>query len=409
MKNNKIRTIKTVVAAFIVTVTLHTAAFPAQVNRTASGANPAAIQATVDQFRADLGGSNNGVGGSFKAGRREINWDGVPDSFSAPNFFPANFFNSNSPRGAVFSSSRTFNNSNSFIVSADASNPTATAVEFGDIDPSYPANFIPFSNERLFISRNNNVTTIEFFIPGTRIPATVKGFGVVFTDVDQAGPTFMEFYREDGTVISFLSAPVFNNGLSFVGVSFNAGERISKVEIVSGSQVLANGNLDGAGGDDIVAMDDFIYGEPRAREFHEGDFDGDGFKDPAVFRPSAGVFFVLNTGSSTVDSIPFGIAGDVPVEGDFDGDQRADVAIFRPNTGEWWIQKSSDNTISALQFGQSGDKPQPGDFDKDGKTDVAFWRPSNGNYFVLRSSNNSFFAFPWGANGDVPIGSPDVP
>lgn len=390
-------------------VVLSSHIFSAQVNRSASGANPAAIQAAVDQFRADLGGANNGVGGSFKSGRREINWDGVPDSFAAPNFLPANFFNSNSARGLVFSSSRTFNASSSFIVSADSSNTTATPVEFGNIDPSYPANFIPFSNERLFIARSHNVTTVEFFIPGTKIPATVKGFGVVFTDVDQAGPTFIKIYREDGVTNTFLAAPVANNGLSFVGVSFNAGERITKVDIVSGNNLLNAGNLDGVGGDDIVAMDDFIYGEPRAREFHNGDFDGDGFKDAAVFRPSAGVFFVMNTGSNTVDSIPFGSNGDVPVEGDFDGDQRADVAIFRPSVGEWWYQKSSDGNVVALQFGQNGDKPQPGDFDKDGKTDIAFWRPADGNYFVLRSTDLSFFAFPWGANGDIPVGSPDVP
>jgi hypothetical protein len=64
----------------------------------ASGATPADIQTAVDAFRNFLG-PNNGVGGTFPTGRREINWDGVPDAFSAPNLLPANFFNSNSPRG----------------------------------------------------------------------------------------------------------------------------------------------------------------------------------------------------------------------------------------------------------------------------------------------------------------------
>ena len=42
-----------------------------------SGANPAAIQAVVDQFRLDLGDPNNGnTSGSQDAGRREVNWDG---------------------------------------------------------------------------------------------------------------------------------------------------------------------------------------------------------------------------------------------------------------------------------------------------------------------------------------------
>jgi hypothetical protein len=45
--------------------------------REAAGANPAAIQASVDQFRTDLGGPNNGnAAGTQPGGRREINWDG---------------------------------------------------------------------------------------------------------------------------------------------------------------------------------------------------------------------------------------------------------------------------------------------------------------------------------------------
>ena len=43
----------------------------------ATGANAAAIQAKVDEFRNKLG-KNNGVGGTFIDGRREVNWDGVP-------------------------------------------------------------------------------------------------------------------------------------------------------------------------------------------------------------------------------------------------------------------------------------------------------------------------------------------
>src|SRR5262249_9038780 len=82
--------------------TLEERAVPAAVVRSAAGADPASIQATVDQFRNDLGGSNNGVGNSFATGRREINWDGVPDNFAAPNNLPANFFNANSARGVVF-------------------------------------------------------------------------------------------------------------------------------------------------------------------------------------------------------------------------------------------------------------------------------------------------------------------
>src|SRR4051794_23156717 len=75
----------------------------ASIVTSATGANAAAIQTSVDAFRSSLGTLNPNVAGSFGSGRREINWDGVPDNFAAPNNLPANFFNVNSPRGVVFS------------------------------------------------------------------------------------------------------------------------------------------------------------------------------------------------------------------------------------------------------------------------------------------------------------------
>src|SRR6184192_3503491 len=73
----------------------------------AAGASPGDIVAVVDAFRANLGTLNPNVAGSFGFGRREINWDGVPDAFAAPNLLPANFFNVNSPRGVIFATTGT--------------------------------------------------------------------------------------------------------------------------------------------------------------------------------------------------------------------------------------------------------------------------------------------------------------
>ena len=385
----------------------------APVVRQGSGANAAALQAIVDQFRADLGGNNNGVGGSFMTGRREINWDGVPDNFAEPNNFPIDFFNVNSPRGVIFNSIETETGAalNQFAVSSNTA--SGVPVRFSNINASYAAIFQTFSAQRLFIARNATIMEVNFVIPGTNIPATVSGFGVVFADVDSStggNRSLIRLYGPDGRQLpGAASAAALDGGLSFVGVSYNSGERVARVVIEFGNAALSASNNDGVGGVDVVAMDDFIYGEPRASQFHAGDFDGDGFIDPAVFRPTAGLFFVLNSGSNTVSTVPFGANGDVPVNGDFDGDQRADVAIYRPSAGEWWINRSSTGQTIAAQFGAVGDKPTPGDFDKDGKTDIAFWRPANGNYFVLRSSNNSFFSFPWGSNGDIPIGAAIVP
>lgn len=238
----------------------------APVVRQGSAANAAGLQAIVDQFRADLGGANNGVGGSFPTGRREINWDGVPNSFAAPNVLPPDFFNVNSPRGAVFQTVLEDAGSafNDFMVSATQS--SGTAVRFGDINPSYSSTFQAFSQERLFMPRGAHAVLVKFYQPGGTAEATVSGFGVVFTDVDSGsggGRSIVYAYAPDGSQLAAASAPVFNGGLSFVGISFNAGERIGHVIIKSGTDALTATNNDGTSGVDVVAMDDFIYGEPQ--------------------------------------------------------------------------------------------------------------------------------------------------
>ena len=66
-------------------LTLPSTASAAIVVFSASGADSASIQSTVDSYRTALGALNPNVAGSFGSGRREINWDGVPDALAAPS------------------------------------------------------------------------------------------------------------------------------------------------------------------------------------------------------------------------------------------------------------------------------------------------------------------------------------
>ncbi len=230
----------------------------------APGGEPAEIDAAVTGFRTFLG-DNNGVGGTFPDGRREINWDGVPDAFSAPSNLPANFFNANSPRGAVF-----FSPGTGFQVSADDSNPTNTLIEFGNIKKQLPKLFRTFSPQRLFTALDSNITEVLFFVPGTSMPATVDGFGVVFTDVNRNNITKIEYFDINGSLLFsrfVLPGTTKRESLSFLGVGFDEGERVFLVRITSGNIFLKS-----TGGifppitgrrKDIVVMDDFIYGEPQ--------------------------------------------------------------------------------------------------------------------------------------------------
>ena len=220
----------------------------------AAGANPAAITPTRDAFRASVGGGTTaGANGSFGGLRREINWDGVPDMFSDPNALPANFFNVNSPRGAVFSTPGT-----GFLVSANSGG--STPILFG-----FPNDFQVFSAQRLFSAVNSNITDVQFFLPGTSTATTTSAFGLVFVDVEVANSTRLDFFDLQNNLIFSRTALVGGNqGLTFLGGVANAGELIARVRITSGANTLvANGSL-GNVNDDIVVMDDFLYAEPLA-------------------------------------------------------------------------------------------------------------------------------------------------
>jgi len=105
---------------------------------------------------------------------------------------------------------------------------------------------------------------VGFFVAGSTTPATVRGFGAVFTDVDLANTTTIQFFDAAGTSLlgPFIVPSVAGAAetLSFLGVSF-ATSVVGRVRITSGNAALAAGVLEG-GATDLVVMDDFIYGEP---------------------------------------------------------------------------------------------------------------------------------------------------
>ena len=134
-----------------------------------------------------------------------------------------------------------------------------------------------------------------------------------------------------------------------------------------------------------------------------GDYDGDGINDLVVFRPSNGNWYVRRSIDGVMMARHWGMIGDRPVSGDFDGDGSNDLAVFRPSSGNWYIMRSSDNGTIAMHWGMSGDRPVSGDFDGDGMSDVAVFRPSEGNWYVYRSSDNTLSALHFGMSGDIPV------
>jgi hypothetical protein len=253
----------------------------------AAGPSAQSIQGTVDGFRAALGDPNNANNpGPLANGRREINWDGgnpPVDTTTAP-VTPFNVFLDT--RGGQFTTP------GMGLSQAPPSGGAQGGLEALFNNPTYGTTFSAFSPLRLFTPVGSNITDALFFVPGANAnlppgtnpaqPATVRGFGAVFTDVDEPdgigrggkggnpreastleASTLMEYFDVDGRLIfkSFVPASPGDGSFSFFGIVFDDA-RIARVRITTGD--VAPGPDDDEKRD-IVMMDDFIYGEPQPR------------------------------------------------------------------------------------------------------------------------------------------------
>lgn len=227
------------------------------------------IQSIVTAYQAALGGLNNNNDGAHNDGFRVINWDGGNVANVTTTLSPNPFAGFQNNRGALL----TTPDGTGFVQAPPSGLASATVFN----NPTYATIFTPFSASRLFSAIGSNVTDVTFFVPGGgNIAAATKGFGVVFTDVDQpdgSGPgekrgnrkssTLIEYFGVHGELLfsSFVPASPGDNSLSFFGIVF-PDERIARVRITSGNAVPG---ADDIGKQDVVMMDDFIYGEPKAQ------------------------------------------------------------------------------------------------------------------------------------------------
>jgi hypothetical protein len=106
--------------------------------------------------------------------------------------------------------------------------------------------------------------------------------------------------------------------------------------------------------------------------------------------------------------VRWGISTDIPAPADFDGDGRTDFAVYRPSTGVWYVINSSNGSFLIGPFGISEDKPVPADYDGDGMAELAVFRPSTGVWYQLRT-NGGFFAMQFGVSTDTPTPNAFVP
>lgn len=209
----------------------------------------------VSEFAQLLGSTLNTHPGAV-GGRREINWEGVPDSLSGKPL-PNDFFNppGDNPALALRQRGIVYEATGNFMVSK---------VNFSEINSQSASEFTAFSGSKTFANITSDLWNIVPEVPGKAVAATVKGFGIVFSDVDVANSTFVEFFNEQRSLGKFY-VPVHDNSSShsFLGVYFKK-EKVTKIR-VGHDGVLGDGQKDVSqqqGAHDLIVMDDFLYDEP---------------------------------------------------------------------------------------------------------------------------------------------------
>jgi hypothetical protein len=215
------------------------------------------IAAAVSEYRTLLGAPSPNLPGEQAGERREINWDfpSVPPTLTNNDLFPGDFFNVNSPRGVLLTTDGT-----AFRISD---------IGFIDVNPGYALRFRAFSPRKLLVARESTSIDVHFVVAGSSTPALVTGFGSVFADVGLPASTTIEYFDAAGNQLLKLVVPRRSDerGLSFAGAKFGSAI-VARVRITAGDTPIGENVFDdvtGAGEKrDIVAMDDFIYGEPRA-------------------------------------------------------------------------------------------------------------------------------------------------
>ncbi|MBJ6763224.1 S8 family serine peptidase [Myxococcaceae bacterium JPH2] len=135
------------------------------------------------------------------------------------------------------------------------------------------------------------------------------------------------------------------------------------------------------------------------------DLTGDHKAEMVVYRPpyltgngSSGQW-LIRYANGTSATVNWGAAGDVPLARDFDGDGYDDMTLYRPSTGQWMIRAIS-GAITTYTFGAWTEVPVP--YKSGNQWNLAMWRPSDSTFTTRNIHGGGTSTFAYGIPGDVP-------
>lgn len=148
---------------------------------------------------------------------------------------------------------------------------------FASVSPISTGQFTPFTPNNTFAMFDQNDGQFEdrfieqsFVVPGTDTAALTRGFGAIFTDVEIAGTSSIEYFGKNGVSLGKYDVATGASGeTQFLGVLFDRPV-IESVTLTLGTH--AAFSFDGTSinalslteGFDLAATDDFLFATPVA-------------------------------------------------------------------------------------------------------------------------------------------------
>jgi hypothetical protein len=154
----------------------------------------------------------------------------------------------------------------------------------------------------------------------------------------------------------------------------------------------------------------FSFGDPTDLPVF-GDWNGDGNRTAAVFRPATATWYLTNTNdaSDPPQVLFYGSPGDIPLSGNWVGFTDPEtVGVYRPSNATFYLHftHTSGAADVTIPFGNRGDIPLAGDFDITGTTRIGVYRPANQTFYFTHGDSSPFGSVSsvvFGIPGDRPL------